>query len=129
MQTTWCRSTFSLYRLQPSEFCSSSLSFATTVAVSFIFNVTEHPSAEWTAQQMVDAFPWDTAPRYLVRDRDQTYGAYFDTRVDGVPSILFIRGHQLATSLEGRDESKNKRRNHVGMVPVDRRLIKFGARG
>ena len=32
------------------------------------FNVTEHPSAEWTAQQMVDAFPWDTAPRYLVRD-------------------------------------------------------------
>ena len=48
------------------------------------FNVTEHPSAEWTAQQMVDAFPWDTAPRYLVRDRDQTYGAYFDTRVDGL---------------------------------------------
>ena len=42
------------------------------------FNVTEHPSAEWTAQQMVNAFPWDTAPRYLVRDRDQTYGAYFD---------------------------------------------------
>ena len=50
------------------------------------FNVTEHPSAEWTAQQMVDAFPWDTAPRYLVRDRDQTYGAYFDSRVDGVVS-------------------------------------------
>ena len=48
------------------------------------FNVTEHPSAEWTAQQMVDAFPWDTAPRYLVRDRDQTYGAYFDSRVDGL---------------------------------------------
>ena len=50
-----------------------------------------------------------------------------DRRV--VPSILFIRGHQLAMSLEGRDESKNKRRNHVGMVPVDRRAIKFGARG
>ena len=48
------------------------------------FNVTEHPSAEWTAQQMVNAFPWDTAPRYLVRDRDQTYGAYFDSRVDGL---------------------------------------------
>ena len=39
------------------------------------FNVTEHPSTEWTAQQMVNAFPWDTAPPYLVRDRDQTYGA------------------------------------------------------
>ena len=48
------------------------------------FNVTEYPSAEWTAQQMVDAFPWDTAPRYLVRDRDQTHGAYFDSRVDGL---------------------------------------------
>ena len=48
------------------------------------FNVTEHPSAEWTAQQMVDAFPWDTAPRYLLRDRDQIYGAYFDQRVAGL---------------------------------------------
>ena len=47
-------------------------------------NVTEHPSAEWTAQQMVDAFPWDTAPRYLLRDRDQLYGAYFDRRVAGL---------------------------------------------
>ena len=36
---------------------------------------------------------------------------------------------QLATSLEGRDESANQRRNHAGMVPADRRLIKFGARG
>jgi len=48
------------------------------------FNVTEHPSAEWTAQQMVDAFPWDTAPRYLLRDRDQIYGSYFDRRVAGL---------------------------------------------
>ena len=36
---------------------------------------------------------------------------------------------QLATSLEGRDESGNKRRNHAGMVLADRRLFKFGARG
>ena len=36
---------------------------------------------------------------------------------------------QLATSLEGRDESANKRRDHAGMIPSDRRLIKFGARG
>ena len=48
------------------------------------FNVTEHPSAEWTAQQMVDAFPWDTAPRYVLRDRDQIYGTYFDRRVEGL---------------------------------------------
>ena len=41
------------------------------------FNVTEHPTAAWTAQQMLEAFPEDTAPRYLLRDRDQIYGEGF----------------------------------------------------
>jgi putative transposase len=44
-------------------------------------NVTEHPTAEWTAQQVVDAFPWDKAPRYLLRDRDRIYGGSFRQRV------------------------------------------------
>ncbi|MCP3662027.1 MAG: transposase family protein [Gammaproteobacteria bacterium] len=38
------------------------------------FNVTEHPTAQWTAQQIVEAFPFDTAPCYLLRDRDCIYG-------------------------------------------------------
>ena len=38
------------------------------------FNATEHPTAQWTAQQLVEAFPFDTAPRYLQRDRDAIYG-------------------------------------------------------
>jgi putative transposase len=37
------------------------------------FNVTEHPTAEWTAQQIIEAFPDDTAPHYLLRDRDSIY--------------------------------------------------------
>src|SRR5260370_665562 len=41
------------------------------------FNVTAHPSAAWTAQQIVDAFPDDTAPPYLLRDRDSIYGDAF----------------------------------------------------
>ena len=41
------------------------------------FNVTQHPTAEWTATQLMQAFPWDTAPRYLLRDRDQVYGEAF----------------------------------------------------
>jgi transposase InsO family protein len=45
------------------------------------FNVTQHPTAQWTAQQIVDAFPFDEAPRYLLRDRDNIYGAYFQHRV------------------------------------------------
>jgi putative transposase len=38
------------------------------------FNVTSHPTAEWTAQQIVEAFPFDSAPQYLLRDRDRIYG-------------------------------------------------------
>ena len=43
------------------------------------FNVTEHPTAHWTAQQIVDAFPNDSAPAYLLRDRNQAYGKQFGT--------------------------------------------------
>lgn len=45
------------------------------------FNITEHPTAQWTAQQPVEAFPWDTAPRYLLRDRDSVYGEHFQERI------------------------------------------------
>ena len=37
-------------------------------------NVTPHPTAEWIARQITEAFPWNEAPRYLIRDRDQVYG-------------------------------------------------------
>jgi transposase InsO family protein len=48
------------------------------------FNVTEHPTARWTAQQVIDAFPWDEAPRYLLRDRDGVYGAACRQRIRGL---------------------------------------------
>jgi hypothetical protein len=48
------------------------------------FNVTAHPTATWTAQQIVDTFPDDTAPSYLRRDRDQIYGDSFQHRVKGM---------------------------------------------
>src|SRR5215468_5156173 len=48
------------------------------------FNVTEHPTAEWTAQQIIEAFPEDAVPRYLIRDRDGVYGSQFRTRVQGM---------------------------------------------
>jgi transposase InsO family protein len=38
------------------------------------FNVTEHPTSAWIAQQLVEAFPFDTAPRYLLGDRDAKHG-------------------------------------------------------
>jgi len=48
------------------------------------FNVTEHPTAWWTGRQMVEAFPEDTARRYLLRDRDKIYGDDFRSRVKGM---------------------------------------------
>jgi putative transposase len=45
------------------------------------FNVTEHPTALWTGQQIVQAFPFDEAPRYLLRDNDSIHGNEFSRRV------------------------------------------------
>ena len=44
-------------------------------------NPARHPTAEWLAQQIVEAFPWNTAPTYLVRDNDGVYGQTFTRRV------------------------------------------------
>jgi transposase InsO family protein len=44
-------------------------------------NVTVHPTAEWIAQQITEAFPWEVAPRYLIRDRDAVYGAVVTRRL------------------------------------------------
>ena len=48
------------------------------------FNVTAHPTALWTAQQIIEAFPEETTPRFLLRDRDQIYGEHFRCRVVGM---------------------------------------------
>ncbi|MDC1142329.1 integrase core domain-containing protein [Planctomycetota bacterium] len=44
-------------------------------------NVTASPNARWTAQQIVDAFPWEDAPKYLQRDRDSIFGHVFQRQV------------------------------------------------
>ena len=52
--------------------------------------VTEHPTAAWLSRQVTEAFPWDTAPRYLLRDRDASYGSYFSSRVKamGITEVI-----------------------------------------
>ncbi|MDH3727447.1 MAG: integrase core domain-containing protein [Myxococcales bacterium] len=54
------------------------------------FNVTEGPSARWTGQQLVNAFPYDSALKYVIRDRDKIYGAEFARRVCamGIEQVL-----------------------------------------
>jgi transposase InsO family protein len=44
-------------------------------------NVTANPTAEWIARQITEAFPWDGAPRYMIRDRDRIYGAVVTRRL------------------------------------------------
>ena len=44
-------------------------------------SVTAHPTAEWVARQITEAFPWNEAPRYMIRDRDRIYGAVVTRRL------------------------------------------------
>jgi transposase InsO family protein len=43
--------------------------------------VTTNPTAEWISRQIIEAFPWDSSPRYLIRDRDTAYGVVFRQRL------------------------------------------------
>jgi hypothetical protein len=48
------------------------------------FDVTQHPTAGWLSRQITEAFPWDTAPPFLLRDRDSSYGPVFSRRVEAM---------------------------------------------
>jgi transposase InsO family protein len=55
--------------------------------------VTRHPTAEWLAQQIVEAFPWDTVlPTYLIRDNDRSFGQIFRNRLRS----MGIRDHPIS---------------------------------
>jgi len=55
-------------------------------------NVTQSPTAEWIARQLTEAFPWDTAPSYLIRDNDRIYGDVAKRRV----RVMGIRDKPIA---------------------------------
>ena len=75
------------------------------------FNVTEHPTAQWTAQQIVEAFPFDTAPQYLLRDGDGIYG-------DRVKRRLVSLGiSEIVTAPVGRPVRLAKP-DHITAFPV-----------
>ena len=54
------------------------------------FEVTENPTQNWLARQLTEAFPWDTAPRYLLRDRDASYGQTFRDHIEamGIEEVI-----------------------------------------
>jgi hypothetical protein len=61
-------------------------------------NVTENPTAEWIARQIIEAFPWNDAPRHLIRDRDQIYGTVVARRL----RAMGIRDKPIAPASLGR---------------------------
>ena len=57
-------------------------------------NVTTNPTAEWVARQITEAFPWNGAPRHMIRDRDRIYGAVVTRRL----RAMGIRDKPIATA-------------------------------
>jgi hypothetical protein len=68
-------------------------------------NVTDGPSARWTGQQIVNAFPYDSAPKYVIRDRDNIFGASFASTLSTI------------TGPEPTSHSTRTRPNHAHAKP------------
>jgi hypothetical protein len=60
--------------------------------------VTDHPTAAWTAQQLREAFPWEDAPRYLLRDRDHAFDGWAETaKTMRIDELLTARSEEGRT--------------------------------
>jgi hypothetical protein len=62
-------------------------------------SVTANPTAEWIARQVTEAFPWDQAPDYLIRDRDASYGQAVTKRLTAMEITRRPRGHLGRTGM------------------------------
>lgn len=62
------------------------------------FQVTQYPSQQWTSQQIVEAFPFDIVPRYLLRDRDSICGEHFHRQVK-ILDIEKVTGTEITLAI------------------------------
>jgi transposase InsO family protein len=85
------------------------------------FEVTRHPTAEWLARQITEAFPWASAPTYLVRDNDRAYGHVFMSRV----RAMGIRDRPIAPRSPWQNGHMERLIGTVRRECLDRMLI-FG---
>ncbi len=85
------------------------------------FEVTRHPSAEWLARQITEAFPWASAPTYLVRDNDDAYGHAFSRRV----MVMGIRDRPISPRSPWQNGHVERLTGTVRRECLDRMLI-FG---
>src|SRR5216683_355902 len=84
------------------------------------FNVTDHPTEELKAQQMREAFPWDEAPKYLIRDRDAIFGGEFVamTKSMGIEEVVTAPRSPWPESICGTTD-----RIHSPRVPGSRHRL------
>jgi transposase InsO family protein len=85
------------------------------------FEVTRHPTAEWLARQITEAFPWASAPAYLVRDNDGAYGHAFTSRV----RAMGIRDRPISPGSPWQNGYAERLIGTVRRECIDRMLI-FG---
>src|SRR4249919_1384970 len=86
------------------------------------FEVTRHPTAEWLARQITEAFPWTSAPTYLVRDNDAAYGHVFTSRL----RAMGIRDRPISPRSPWQNGYAERLIGTVRRECLDRMLI-FGA--
>src|ERR1039457_4047213 len=88
------------------------------------FNVTAHPTAEWTGQQLREAFPFAEVPRYLLRDRDRIFGADFTQEVRnlGIQEVLSAPRFPLAKSLHRARRDSETGERSAAVVQKHRRF-------
>ena len=78
------------------------------------FGVTHHPTAEWLARQITEAFPWGSTPAYLVRDNDGAYGDVFTRRV----RAMGIRDRPIAPRSPWQNGHMERVSGSIAATPV-----------
>ena len=81
--------------------------------------MTRHPTAEWLARQIIEAFPWASVPAYLVRDNDRAYGHVFTSRV----SAMGIRDRPISSGSPWQNGYAERLIGTVRRECLDRMLI------
>src|SRR5712672_671888 len=84
-------------------------------------SVTAHPTAEWIAHQITDAFPWDEAPEYIIRDRDASYGQAVTKRL----AAMGIRDHPTAARSPWKNEQAERLIGSIRRECLDH-IVVFG---
>ena len=90
------------------------------------FGVTAHPTAEWVAQQIIEAFPWDCAPRYVIRDRDSVFGALVRARIKttGIEEVATAPRSPCQNPFVERTIGSNRRECLDHLIVIDERHLR-----